>query len=138
MKQTTAQINRMVTGAYDALHFLDDMGLTRHRKRLFGMACDEERAHRRLAPNGHVWPKGAGIPAAARFFVVKRIAGALTATGDRKAVVADAIHWQPSAFYAASIVANYGAEILRAWTGQDIAALADLDYVAFVNNGEVK
>ena len=136
MKQTTAQINRIVDSAYIALEVLDNLNLTRHRKRLYGMACDEERGHRRGDPYGHQWPKGASIPAAARFFAVKRIAEALTDTGDRKATVRDLIHWRPSAFYAASLVANYGAEILRAWEGQDIAALADLNYVTFVNNGE--
>ena len=136
MKQTTAQINRIVDSAYTALTVLDNLSLTRHRKRLYGMACDQERWHRCGAPDGHQWPKGASIPAAARLFAVKRIAEALTATGDRKATVADCIQWQPSAFYAASLAANFGAEILRAWEGQDIAALADLNYVAFVNNGE--
>jgi hypothetical protein len=136
MKQTTAQINRIVAKAYDALQVLDNMSMKAYRRQCFDMALQEERDHRKGAPDGRKWPKGATPHAAARLFVVKRIAEALIATDASKATVADFINWQGSAFYAASLVANFRAEILRVLDGQDIAALADLGYVAFTNNGE--
>jgi len=134
MSETT-RINRIVNEAYTRLDALNDITMTAYRNVCFRMALEEERGHRRGAPAGWRWlPKGASAQAAARMFVVKRIAEALTATNDRKLTIKDVLHTQPSAIYAASIVANYGAEVMRAWDGLDVAELADLDYRKLVGS----
>lgn len=134
----TKEINRIVDRAYSALHVLNNIKWTAYRDRCFQMAAQEERDHRRGKPADVRLPAGASVPAAARLFVVKRIAKYLSHTGKQthRPTIADVLSYPPSAIYAASIVANYGAEILRAWKGQDIARLADLDYCQFINNGE--
>ena len=135
----TNQINKLVDKAYTALDCLNHIDWTPYRNRCFDMACEEERGHRKGAPNGHEWPRNATVAAAGRFFVVLRIAQTLTKHNgrtERSLTIKDLLHCQPSAIYAASIVANYGAQIVTAWQGLDVAALADLDYVEFVRDGE--
>lgn len=133
MSETT-RINRIADEAYIRLAALNDISMTAYRNICFRMALEEERGHRRSAPAGWRWPKGASAQAAARLFVVKRIAEALTATNDRKLTIKDVLHTQPSAIYAASIVANYGAEVIRAWAGLCVSELADLDYCKLVGS----
>lgn len=133
----TKEINAIVDSAYSALQFLNNKTWTAYRDRCYDMACEEERGHRRGAPNGWSWPKGASVNAAARMFVVKRIAEELT--GERPIKIADILHTQGSAVYAAALVANFGDEIRKAWSSpgiETIAALKELDYVQFVNDGE--
>lgn len=130
----TTKINCIVDEAYTRLDALNDIGMTAYRNVCFRMALEAEREHRRGAPAGWTWPKGATPRAAARMFVVKRIAEALTATDDRKLTIKDVLHAQPSAIYAASIVANYSTEVMRAWDGLDVAELADLDYCKLVGS----
>ena len=129
MSETT-RINLIVNEAYTRLDALNDISMTAYRNVCFRMALEEERGHRR----GWRWPKGASAQVAARLFVVKRIAEALTATNDRKLTIKDVLHTQPSAIYAASIVANYDDEVMRAWDGLDVAELADLDYCKLVGS----
>jgi hypothetical protein len=133
MSETT-RINRIADEAYTRLDALNDITMTAYRNVCFRMALEEERGHRRSAPAGWRWPKGASAQAAARMFVVVRIAQALTATDDRKLTIKDVLYTQPSAIHAASIVANYGAEVMRAWDGLDVAELAALDYCKLVGS----
>ncbi len=130
----TTRINRVVDEAYTRLAALNYISMTAYRNACFRRALEEERRHRRSAPAGWRWPKGASAQAAARLFVVKRIAEALTVTNDRKLTIKDVLHTQPSAVYAASIVANYCDEVMRAWDGLDFAELADLDYRKLVGS----
>lgn len=136
----TREINALVEPAYRALHVLNNITWTGYRDRCFEMACAEERQHRRGAPNDWRWPKGCSIQAAGRLFVVRRIAENLLGAGrgGHLPTLADVLHYQPSAIYAASIVANHRERIAEAWKTTDVAKLADLDYVQFVNNGENK
>ncbi len=133
----TREINAIVDRAYSALDVLNNITWTGYRDRCYNMACAEERGHRQGAPVGWTWPKGASVNAAARMFVVKRIAEALV-DPEHAPTIAGVISMQPSAVYAASIVANYGAKCRKALEGMDLKQLADLDYVAFVNNGQTE
>jgi hypothetical protein len=133
MSETT-RINRIADEAYTRLDALNDITMTAYRNVCFRMALEEECGHRLSAPAGWRRPKGASAQAAARMFVVKRIAEALTATDDRKLTIKDVLRTQPSAVYAASIVANYRDEVMRAWDGLDVAELADLDYCKLVGS----
>ena len=135
MSETT-RINRIVNEAYSRLDALNNIGMTAYRNVCYRMALEEERGYRRGTPAGWTWPKGATPQAAARMFVVNRIAEALTAIDDddRKLTICDVLHTQPSAIYAASIVANYGAEVMRAWDGLDVTELANLDYCKLVGS----
>jgi len=130
----TKEINAIVERAYSALHVLNNITWTGYRDRCFEMACSEERQHRRGAPAGWRWPAGASVQAAARLFVVKRIAECLSEP-ENVPSIGSVLHYQPSAIYAASIVANYGAECRKAFEGMNLKQLADLDYMHFVNNG---
>lgn len=137
----TAEINAIVDKAYDALDVVNNMTWTPYRDNCYAMAVAEERTHRRMGLHiGHAYPRGATVEAAAKLFVVKRIAEALTASeqgSTRKLTIRDLIRVQPSACYAASIAANYGAECMTALGRERLGQLADeLDYVQFVNDGE--
>jgi hypothetical protein len=129
----TREINLLAGKAYAALQVLNNITWTPYRDKLHDMASAEERQHRHCTPNSWCFPKGASVSAAAKLFAVKRIAEALT--GEKKPSIADYLHCQGSAFYAHSIVANYRKECRAALKGHDLAALAALDYVEFVNNG---
>ena len=113
--------------AYGVLDTLNHIQLTSYRDRCFDMACAEERDHRRSPFGDRTW--GISVPAAARLFVVKRIAEALTAN---RLTIADVIRTQPSALYAASLALNYREIIQAEWQGLNIKALAELDYCALV------
>lgn len=130
----TRQINRIVDAAYSRLDVINDLTMRNWRDRIFDAACEEERGHRRGAPTNWTWPKGASVNAAARLFVVKRIAQALTATGKHRLTIKDVINTQMSAILAASVVANYGAECMTALGREKLGELAELDYCALVGN----
>lgn len=130
----TKEINRLVDPAYSALHVLNAHTWTAYRDKCRALACEEERQHRRGKPADVRIPKGASIDAAARMFVVKRIAGYLL--GEHVPTIGHILHYQPSAIYAAAIVANYREECAEALKDCNLRALADLDYVQFINDGE--
>ena len=129
----TREINLLAGKAYAALQVLNNITWTPYCDKLHDMASAEERHHRHCTPSSRCFPKGASVSAAAKLFAVKRIAEALT--GKKKPRIADYLHWQVSAFYAHSIVANYRKECRAALKGHDLAALAALSYVEFVYNG---
>jgi hypothetical protein len=129
----TREINAIVDRAYHALYVLNNIKWTAYRDRCFDLACAEERDHRRGKPADVTLPKGASVQAAARMFVVKRIAEALL--GIHPLTVKHFLSVQQSAFYAQSIVANYEQECREALAKFDLEQLANLDYVEFVNNG---
>lgn len=141
----TRDILKLIEPAYSRLHCLNDISLTKYRDRCYDMAVAEERGHRRGAPDGHEWPAGASVNAAGRFFVVNRIAQYIS--GYPMPTIGDVLSFQESAIYAAAIVANYRAEIVKAWVplatnSQPIALtfaqycqqLAALDYCTFVGS----
>ena len=137
----TQQIAKLVDNAYSRLDVLNNIKWTAYRDKCFEMACEEERQHRRGKPDGWIYPKGASIQGAARLFVVKRIAEYML--GDRVPSIGDILHFQPSAIYAAAIVANYPDEIRAAWDGKrnngltlNVSELAALDYCVFVGNDQ--
>ncbi len=131
----TRDINRIVDSAYSALYPLNNIKWTAYRDRCAAMAESEERDHRRGKPDSVTLPKGASVKAAARLFVVKRIAESMAGVGHQP-TIADVISYQSSAIYAASLVANYRDVIAEAWKDQDYASLASLDYCEFINDGK--
>src|ERR1017187_9144449 len=113
-----AEINRIVERAYTALDVLNNISsCAPYRDMCYTLARGEELRHRRGRPDCVALPKGASVNAAARFFVVNRIAEALTSAAQPN--LASVIHWQPSALYAASLVANYRDTIGTAWHDAD-------------------
>ncbi len=134
---TTTDINKLVSRAYTALESLNNIQWTPYRDRCFEMAQAEERAHVRCAPDDYQRPCGYSVNGAARLFVVKRIAEYLVqylVHSCKTPTIADVLHYQPSAIYAASIVANYPQEIIAALAGFDIEQLARLDYCKYVGS----
>lgn len=127
----TSAINVIVQRAFDALDLLSCITHTDHRFRMLELTRAEEKLHRR-GVKGQC--KAATVEAAARMFVVMRIAEAMLDA--RPPAIEDYICTQKSVFYAASVVANYSDEIKKAWQGFDVRKLAELDYVKFVNDGE--
>lgn len=124
-------ISDLADRAYSALQFLNSKTWTSYRDRCFDLALAEERQHRRGKPEDLKIPSSA--EACARMFVVKRIAQELLPDG-RKATIADVISYQPSAIYAASIVANYAEECSKALEAFDLKALSELDYCKLVGS----
>lgn len=118
--------------AFTQLHTLNNLAWTNYRDRLYAMACEEERGHRRGAPVGWVHPRGATVAAAGKLFAVKRIAQELLR--ERPATIADVLSFQPSAIYAASLVANYRDVCAAALKDFDLKQLATLDYCKLVGS----
>lgn len=125
----TREINAIVSKAYSRLDVLNNISLTPYRDRCFRMACEEERDHRRFKPDGLRIP--ASVADAGRFFVVLRVAECLLG---KRPDIKDLISTQPSAFYAASLVANYQKEIREALTGIELRVLVGLDYCELVGS----
>jgi hypothetical protein len=124
-------VNTLISKAYAALDDLNNIKMVPFRDHCYGMALAEEKQHRRGAPCGHRYAEGRTPQQAARLFVVKRIAGYLCGPTSRPGI-AEVLHYQPSAIYAASIVENYPDECAKALAGFDLASLAALDYVEWL------
>ena len=124
------RINKLVDTAYGRLDVLNNIKWTAYRDNCLDKAMAEERQHRNGTQRGRIYPKGASVNAAARLFVVSRIAQFMV--GHSMPSIADVLSHQPSAIYAAALVANYGEQIKQAWAGLDIDALATLDYCELV------
>lgn len=124
----TAEINKIVSDAYSRLDVLNNIQWTAYRDVCCEMAATEERKHRGSRMG---YSRDASVLNAARMFVVLRIAEALLG---KRFETKDLLHVQPSAFYAASIVANYEAEIRAAWADLEIRELVALDYCEFVGS----
>jgi hypothetical protein len=129
----TAEINRIVARAYAALDPLNNISMSPYRDICYTIARKEELQHRRGKPSFVEIARGATVNAAARLFVVKRIAEAFSGPVDQR-TIRDVLYYQPSALYAASIAENYRVEIGRAWHDENVFVLADLDYCAFLNS----
>jgi hypothetical protein len=126
-----AGIARLASEAYSALDVLNCLGSSAYRDRLFDVCADEERRHRKYAPEGFRYPKAATVANAARLFTVKYIVDALL--GERYGIK-DVLYLKPSVIYAQAIAENFGPEIRRALEGFDLRELCAMDYVTFVDN----
>lgn len=130
----TQQINKLVADAYSRLDGLNNFSWTSHREKCFRLALQEERSHMRGAPDGFRRPKGYSKAGAARMFVVHRIAQYLES--NVLPGIESVLDYQPSAVYAAALVAKYHVEIHQMW-GMDrqlIAQLANLDYCEYAGS----
>lgn len=130
----TTEINKLVSRAYTALGILDNITWTKYRKICFDLAVKEEKQHRLCKPaSAPPYTAGATVAAAGRFFVVYRIAQYATGVL-RMPTIKELISSQPSALYAASLVANFPKDIGEALNDAGVSAkdLAELDYVEFV------
>lgn len=133
---TDKQAQKLVTQAFEALHFLNNKSWTNHREELFRICKEEEKSHRGFLPefsSSHTedtW----SLPMAAKYFAVHRIAEYLN--GAKQPSGSDYLHIQKSCFYASALVAEFGEEIRQAWIGlqwQPLTGGPDgLEYTDFV------
>lgn len=116
---------KMIHKAYDALECLNNISWSKYRDRLYDMNKQGEKQHDKVRPES--CSRGLSISDSAKLFTVCWIAGYLIDT--RNAPDAkDYINMRSEAFYAYSVSQQYGKEILKAWAGMDIKAIASLDY----------
>jgi hypothetical protein len=103
------------------------------QERILKLAIEEERQHRRGAPDGyrHV----ASVSDAARLLVLHDIAGAIVKT-PAPLSFCDFFARRQSWIAAAAIAERHGAEIRAAWESADISveSIAALDYADFCNS----
>lgn len=128
----TTDSNKLISKAYSRLSVLNNISWTPYRDKCYEMACAEERQHRRGKPADVRIAAGASIQATGRFFVVLRIAQYLL--GERMPDIKDLLAYQPSAMYAAALVAAYSAEIREALKDVELRELVALDYCEFVGS----
>jgi len=121
---------KLVNSAFSTLDFLNNKSWVNHLEKVFKMAIFEEKQYRSGDFAKH-HPNALCAADCARSFIVKRVAeylqGATMPSGK------DFLHMQPSALYCAGLVDEYRTEIMEAWTGQDLPALASIDYVQLVS-----
>lgn len=122
---------KLITKAYDALYILDNQNWTSYRQQLFELCQKEEREHR-----GSRSGFGASVADCARMFTVRDIAEYLLFP-KRAPKTKDFLKMRRSCFMAAALVATYRKEIRKAWKGQDIAAIAALDYCQIIKTPEL-
>jgi hypothetical protein len=121
----------LIRDAFGRLHALNNICWTPYRERLFDLCETEEKEHRGFGPDFRRYhPNAVSVADTARMFSVKRVAEYLN--GEKMPHARQFIHIQRSAFFAASLVANYRKEIRKAWKGLPIGELAALDYCEFV------
>ncbi len=125
-QMTKTRALQLIDFAYSSLDFLNDIKLTSYRDVCYEMARSEEIAHRRQWTNRG----GISVNVAARLFVVYRIAQYLS--GERRATVADILHFQPSNMYAAAIVEEYREQISAVLSPATVTELLWLDYAQLV------
>jgi hypothetical protein len=126
---TKNQKLKLIKTAYSLLDVLNNVRWTAHRDDLLKLCKEEEKHHRGMTGNEYKLT----IDEAAKLFVVYRVAQYL-ARVIAEPVAKDFIVMQKSAFYAASLVANYRTEIETAWQGVDLEQLCALDYADMVQN----
>lgn len=123
--QTKKEAVKLINEAYYRLECLNNISWTKYRDRLFDMNKASEKQHDQGRPD-HV-SRGLSVSDSAKLFTVCWIAEYLT--GDKKAPDAACfINMRSEAFYAYSVAVTYKKEILKAWEGLDIKAIASLDY----------
>ncbi len=126
--KTKRESLKLIDAAYTALDVLNNISWEKYLDKLFAMNWKEEREHDHLRPAGTA--RGLSVSMAAKLFCVCWIAECLL--NKRKYEVKDYLHIRQSAFYAAALAANYGAEIVKAWEDFDLKELSDLNYADLI------
>ena len=125
IKMTKIEAIKLINKAYDCLDCLNNISWTKYRDNLFDHHKREEKQHDQIRPEGT--QRGITITEAAKLFTVCWIAEYLTQS-KRAPEASEYINVRPTAYYAYSVAMTYKKEILKAWEGLDIKAIASLDY----------
>lgn len=125
MNMAKTEAIKLINKAYDRLECLNNISWTKYRDELFRQNKEGEKRHQALTPDGIT--NGLSITEAAKLFTVNWVAEYLTE--EKKAPEAsEFINMRSEAFYAYSLSVKYKKEILKAWEGLDLKAIASLDY----------
>ena len=129
MTKEQKEIVKTIDRAYSKLHVLNNIKWTAFRDDLFDMNKQDEIKHRKSMDRDY--SKVASISNCAKLFVVHNIAESLL--NACKYTVKDYLIIRKSCLYAQSLVENYKEIIEKAWSGENIKSLADLDYISLVD-----
>jgi len=132
MNMKQKEILDTINKAYKKLSVLNNITWTAYRENLFKLNLADEKTHR----NSFGIERTYETPMAdcARLFVVQHIAQALKNPNQYK--IKDILHIRESAIKAQALVENYADRITQAWTGEDIKALSELDYISLIDFAE--
>ncbi len=134
MSTTNAKAIRQVKRAFDLLDQVFYSRSRNHASDLLKQCTAEEKDHRGCCSDFAQYHPGAcSITEAAKMFAVKRVAEYLNTPRAEYPSGQAFLHFQRSCFWAAGIADEFAAEVRNAWTAQNIAELADLDYCHFVS-----
>jgi hypothetical protein len=131
MNKEQKQIIKKINQAYIKLSVLNNIKWTAYRDDLFNLIRKDETQHRKSFGDRSYSKDTASVSDCARLFVVQNIAESLL--NRVKYTIKDYLIIRKSCLYAQSLVENYREQIEKAWTSEDIKALADLDYISLIN-----
>jgi len=131
MNKEQKQIIKKINQAFSKLSVLNNIKWTAYRDDLFNLIKKDELQHRKSFGDRSYSKDTAPISDCARLFVVQNIAESLL--NRVKYTIKDYLIIRKSCLYAHSLVENYREQIEKAWTGEDIKSLADLDYISLIN-----
>lgn len=125
INQNKKEAVKLINEAYYRLECLNNISWTKYRDRLFDMNKASEKQHDQGRPE-HV-SRGLSVSDSAKLFTVCWIAEYLT-EAKKAPDASEFINMRAEAFYAYSVAVTYKKEILKAWKGLDMKAIASLDY----------
>lgn len=128
-----AKQKALINKGYSAIQGLNFLGSKQYREDLYKIEKDYEKGHRRFQYDRKY---GMTIDQAAKYFAVKHILEALEKP-DRYNV-RDYLYLKKSAFMAQALVQEYPDKIKVMFSGFDIEAFNDLDYVHMISACEAK
>jgi hypothetical protein len=129
MNKEQKQIVKTINQAYSKLGVLNNIRWTAYRDDLFNMNKQDETRHRKSMDRDY--SGNASVSDCAKLFVVKSIAESFLNKSEY--TIKDYLIIRKSCIYAQSVVENYKEIIEKAWSGENIKSLADLDYISLVN-----
>ena len=130
MNKQQKEIIKTINQAYSKLGVLNNIRWNAYRDDLFNMNKQDEIRHRKSFDNRN-YSGVASISDCAKLFVVHNIAESLL--NKSKYTIKDLLIIRKSCIYSQSLVENYREIIEKAWSGENIKSLADLDYISLVN-----
>ena len=130
MNKEQKQIIKTINQAYSKLHVLNNIKWTAYRNDLFNMNKQDEIKHRKSFGDRDYFGV-ASISDCAKLFVVHNIAESLLKKF--KYTIKDLLVIRKSCLYSQSLVENYRKEIEKAWSDENIKALANLDYISLID-----
>jgi len=130
MNKEQKQIIKTVNQAYLIQDALNNIRWNASRYDLFNMNKKDEIRHRKSFDNRN-YSGVASISDCAKLFVVHNIAESLL--NKSKYTIKDLLIIRKSCIYSQSLVENYREIIEKAWSGENIKSLTDLDYISLVD-----